>query len=404
MNKSGKVLVAGGGPAGMMAAWTLSEHMDVYLFEKEKMLGRKFLLAGKGGFNLTNRISGDELTSKYSPAGFLNEALSQFDGHRFRKWLLSLGIPTFEGSSGRVFPEKGISPAQVLDKITESLKIRGVQIFLKHTLESFNDHMEFTFLSPQGQLTRNADYAVLAMGGASWPSTGSDGKWVKMFLEKNIQTLKFEPSNCGVNINWPDSVKQFHTGKPLKNILLSVKDRLSRGEALITDYGLEGNAVYPLIPEIRKILSAGEVPAISVDFKPVNTPEQLELKISASPVKSTRYADIYNLNSTSMAVIKAFSDKESFIRPDRFILQLKNLHIPVESLRPVDEAISTVGGLSTEELNPDFSLKKYPSVYCVGEMADWDAPTGGFLLQGSFSMGFLAAHAILQREKLPENS
>ncbi len=394
-----RVLVVGGGPAGMMAAWYLSEQMEVTLFEKEKMPGQKFLLAGKGGFNLTNKASRKDLISRYTPSGFLNEALSNFDGLMFREWLLSLGIPTYEGSSGRVFPEKGITPAHVLGKITGSLKARGVQFFLKHKLESFNNNMEFSFLSPQGKLTMKADYAVLALGGASWPSTGSDGKWTKLFRDKGISTIPFQPSNCGLNINWPDSVKQYHAGKPLKNIVLRVNDKVSRGEALITEYGLEGNAVYPLVPEIRTILSMNEVPVIRIDFKPVNTMEQLKGKAD-SILKTADYSTVFNLNSTSMALIKAYSDKESYTSPQRFSYLIKDLSIPVASLRPVEEAISTVGGLNIEELNPDFSLKKFPSVFCVGEMADWDAPTGGFLLQAGFSMGYYAAQAILKRKTI----
>lgn len=367
------------------------------------MVGQKFLLAGKGGFNLTNKLTGDSLISKYTPPGFLDQALHAFDSKALREWLLSLGIPTYEGSSGRVFPEKGISPAQVLGKITASLKYRGVEIHLKHKLEPFDQSMKFSFETPEGKTTRTADYAVLALGGASWPSTGSDGRWTEFFAENKIQTLNFEPSNCGVEVDWPDSIRQFHAGKPLKNITLRVNDKVSRGEALITDYGLEGNAVYPLIPEIRRALKLNGLSEITIDFKPLNTEGQLMQKTVGKKIRPSDYASLYKLESGSMAVIKAYTNKETYTDVMRFSAALKNIVVPVSSLRPVEEAISTVGGLALNELNADFSLKQYPSIFTIGEMLDWDAPTGGFLLQGSFSMGYYTAMSIVEREKLLKN-
>lgn len=381
-----------------MAAWVLADHFEVHLFEKEKMVGQKFLLAGKGGFNLTNKITGDALISKYAPPGFLDQALTDFDSQVFRQWLKSIGIPTYVGSSGKVFPEKEITPAQVLGKITASLKSKNVNFYLKHKLESFNQEMEFVFTHPDGQLTIKPDYAVLALGGASWPSTGSDGRWAALFTELGIQTKEFRPSNCGVCVNWPDSVRLFHAGKPLKNIVLKINELSGRGEALITDHGLEGNAVYPLVPEIRNLLEEHALPELRIDFKPLNTIEQLIRKVANEKIKPADYARVFNLSSVSLAIIKTYTDKETFTDPLRFSAVLKNLVIPVISLRPVDEAISTVGGLALGEINPDFSLKKFPGIFTIGEMLDWDAPTGGFLLQGSFSMGNFAGQKILERE------
>lgn len=400
--KRKKALVIGGGPSGLMAAWMLADKFEVYLFDKEKMPGQKFLLAGKGGFNLTNKKTGKELSARYSPAGYLDEPLNAFDSKAFRQWLLDLGIPTFEGSSGRVFPEKGIKPAQVLAKITSSLKTKGVFFLMKHRLISFNQQMDFVFESSGAEITWKADVAILALGGASWPSTGSDGKWLDLMQKQGVNTIPFQPSNCGLNIAWPDTVTQFHTGKPLKNIAISANNAVSRGEALITEYGLEGNAVYPLIPEIRKTLSQGLLSHICIDFKPANTKAQLALKFAGKDALRFNYGDVLKLDTAAMALIKAYTSREAYMQPFDFISEIKSLKILVHSLRPVEEAISSVGGVPLNEMNPDFSLKKFPRIFAIGEMLDWDAPTGGFLLQACFSMAYYAGQKIL--ENLGETS
>jgi predicted flavoprotein YhiN len=213
-----------------------------------------------------------------------------------------------------------------------------------------------------------------------------------------ISTLPFQSSNCGIDISWPESVRTSHTGKPIKNIRLFSGISEANGEFVVTGYGMEGIAVYRMVPEIRNMLNA-KVPAyIHVDFKPLNTTEQLLLKTQGKVVSTKDYGQFFNLSAVQLAVIKAFSDKNSFLSIDRFIGTIKNLVIPVDSLRPVEEAISTIGGIDTRELNPDFSLKKYPWIYTVGEMVDWDAPTGGFLLQGCFAMGHCAARSLLEKE------
>jgi len=393
-----QIIIIGGGPAGMMAAEILSFAHNVCIYDKAKNVGQKFLLAGKGGFNLTNSLQGEDLTGKYSPAGFMNKALSAFDTLALRQWLSVMGIPTFIGSSGRVFPEKGIKPTDVLNKIRAKLMNQGVQFYTQHEFVGFNNNKHVTLRNQGKDIVLEADYILFALGGASWPVTGSDGSWRVIFESMGIATNPFQSSNCGINIFWPEALRQNHAGKPIKNIKLFTDDLEVKGEAVITHYGMEGNAVYPLVPAIRNMLNANIPATIYIDFKPSNTGEQLLQKITRKDIKTKDYGQLFNLSTVQLAIIKACTSKDSFLSVNGFIRSIKKLAVPVDSLRPVEEAISTIGGIQTREVNNDFSLKKYPWIYTIGEMLDWDAPTGGFLLQGCFSMGNYAAKSILEKE------
>jgi len=394
-----QIVIIGGGPAGLMAADVLSPCHDVHIYDKEKGVGQKFLVAGKGGFNITNSLQGEELARKYTPEYFLQDALLDFDSTDVREWLMQMDIPTFAGTSGRIFPEKGLTPADVLKKLKEKLVLQGVEFHLKHAFTGFEGDQSLTFKSGRNKIVVQADYFIFAMGGASWPVTGSTGEWRKIFDKSDIRTVPFQSSNCGIHIAWPENIISNHSGKPLKNIVASVNGVHQKGEALITDYGLEGNVIYPLVPEIRSKLSANESVEIILDIKPFNTEEQLLQKVQGkTSTKTKNYAEIFNLDSVQLALIKAFTTKETFLSPDLFAAGLKQIKLPVESLRPVEEAISTVGGIDLSEINTDFSFKKLPNCFAIGEMLDWDAPTGGFLLQASFSMGHWAGKKILERE------
>lgn len=394
-----QIVIIGGGPAGLVAADVLSPFHDVHIYEKEKGVGQKFLVAGKGGFNITNSLMGEDLVKKYSPEYFLKDALLEFDSTAVREWLSQMGIPTFAGSSGRVFPEKGLTPADVLKKLKEKLILQGVEFHLKHAFTGFDGDQSVTFKSGRNKIVVQSDYFIFALGGASWPVTGSTGEWIKIFRKNGIRTLPFQSSNCGIHISWPENIQTIHAGKPLKNIAVTVNGFLSKGEALITEYGLEGNAIYPIVPEIRNSLALNGAVQIHLDLKPFNTEEQLVQKVQGkTSTKTKNYAEIFNLDSAQLALIKAFTSKEIFLSPELFAASLKQIAFPVDSLRPVEEAISTIGGIDLQEMNPDFSINKLPNCFAIGEMLDWDAPTGGFLLQGSFSMGHWVGNKILERE------
>ena len=385
-----KVAIIGGGPSALIAAFFLSEQFEVHIYEKEKTIGRKFLVAGKGGFNLTNAISPKELPFKYTPEPKLVSALAAFTNKSLRMWLAQLYIPTYEGTSGRVFPEEGIKPVEVLRRIEYTLLEKGVKIHTGFELIDFDTDLSLQF---KNQKERKVDFLILALGGASWSKTGSDGNWIDWINKKGVTTVPFQASNCGIEINWPSSILEAHEGKPLKNIAVSCNGTTLKGEAVITKYGLEGNVIYPISALIRELIQKKLPIEILIDLKPQNTIEELIHKAS----NAKEYKRCWQLNTSQIALFKAYSDKESFLSVEKAAEIVKNLSIPIKGLRPVDEAISTVGGISFDAIEDDFSLKSNSNVFVMGEMLDWDAPTGGFLLQGCFSTGFWVAKKLSKK-------
>ncbi len=382
-----KIAIIGGGAAAMMAADVLSQQHEVAIYEKGKTLGRKFLVAGNGGFNLTTSDTGHTLLQQYRPPDFLAKAIKEFDSTATRDWLAAMDIPTFVGTSGRVFPEKGIKPIHVLDKIRAKLLSQNVKIHLRHEFLSFATNQGIVIKNETETFTLKADSYVFALGGASWSVTGSDGSWLPAFEKIAVPTLPFQSSNCGVNIAWTKHILQHHTGKPLKNIAITVNTKTIKGEALITEYGLEGNAVYPLIFELRKVLSINKNDYICLDFKPHNTFNQIITKLSLSEVQPKNYAKVLNLSTAELAILKAFTSKAIFTDVAAFAKNVKALMIPVQSLRPIEESISTVGGIDLVAVDEHFALRNRADTFVIGEMLDWDAPTGGYLLQACFAMG-----------------
>lgn len=388
MKKS--VAIIGGGPTALVAAYFLSDQFAVTIYEKEKTIGRKFLVAGKGGFNLTNAKKGVDLIASYSPSKKIKTVLTTFSNKHLRMWLAQLYIPTYEGTSGRIFPEEGIKPISVLRRIEYNLLEKGVQIQTGYELIDFNNE-QLTF--GNGKIIKT-DYSILALGGASWKKTGSDGNWIHLFDQKGIKTSPFEAANCGVTINWNPAFLAAHEGKPLKNIAINYLGQQLKGEATITKYGLEGNIIYPLVSLIRNELNKSGCAQIEIDLKPHNTTEELKSRLG----NSGNYKDKLQLNSQKNALLKHFTSKAEYLDSSIGIQKIKALPIQIEGLRPIDEAISTVGGVDFESLNENYSLTAFPNVFCAGEMINWDAPTGGFLLQGCFSTGFWVAKNIALKE------
>jgi uncharacterized flavoprotein (TIGR03862 family) len=327
----------------------------------------------------------------YSPTDFFQPILKKIDSEATRKWLADMGISTFVGSSGRVFPKAGIKPIQVLQAIKKRLIARGVEFHFHHEFIGFDDAFQPVVKFQNQAITLEADHFIFALGGASWSVTGSDGNWLSAFEKIGVKTIPFQSSNCGINVDWNANFILQHEGMPLKNIQISTGNFSKKGEAIITKYGLEGNVIYPSIPTIRQFLKDKKTPILYLDLKPNNTIESLLNKIKNRKILPKNYGYIFNLNKTELALIKAFSNKETYLSPELFTPFLKKIPIPVQSLRPLEEAISTVGGIDLQEVTSNLTLKKHPHISIIGEMLDWDAPTGGFLLQGCFSTAWEAA-------------
>jgi uncharacterized flavoprotein (TIGR03862 family) len=393
------VALFGGGPACLIAAFFLADKFEVHLYEKGKSIGRKFLVAGKGGFNLTNSATGDSLKEAYSFHPNLAGALNEFDSTATRLWLKDLGIETFVGSSGRVFPEKEIKPTFVLTKIKESLVKKGVQVHLNHEFIGFSAE-QIPLISFKGETKKVvANHYVFGLGGGSWTKTGSNSKWLTYFADIGIKTIPFQASNCGIELNWNAIFREKFNGTPLKNIAIKADKDWRKGEILVTSYGFEGNAIYPSVPEIRQQLIKGRDAEIHIDFKPHNSMDEVLIKAEQSGLKSADYGKVFKVERVVIELIKSILTKSEFTDPKCFSKTLKMATFKVNSLRQLDEAISTVGGIDMDEVTMTFTGVKFPQFSFVGEMLDWDAPTGGYLLQGCFTTGCVAANRIIDQFK-----
>ncbi|EPR68555.1 NAD(P)/FAD-dependent oxidoreductase [Cyclobacterium qasimii] len=386
-----KLIIIGGGPAALILAAELdTKKYKVTLFDKKKTVGRKFLVAGEGGLNLTYNASLEALTNQYFPREFMAPVLRQFTNQDLMSWLNKHEIPTFIGSSNRVFPELGIKPIEVLNKITTYISDRDIAFQLGAKWEGWNEEGHLCFHEMEGVL---ADIVVFAMGGASWQVTGSDGDWRETFEANGVKVEPFRAANCAFEVDWDKTFISTHEGKPLKNIALSFDGHSSKGELNISKFGLEGNAIYALSQKIQEKLLDEESVLVHLDLKPTMTIDQLKAKYKRS--HRSKVTDVLNkdlnLDRTAISLLKQCCDKDAFSNPDMLVKTIKSVPIVIKSAGELDEAISTLGGVALDEIDENFQLKKIPNSYAIGEMLDWYAPTGGYLLQGCFSMGFVLA-------------
>jgi uncharacterized flavoprotein (TIGR03862 family) len=387
------VAIVGGGAAALsLAAFLDPDLFDVTIYEKNKSLGRKFLVAGKGGFNLTHAEPISAFVERYSPASFLEEAILGFTNEDFVHWLTGIGIPTYVGSSKRVFPEKGIKPFRVLDAILSVLRVNNVKFSFGQTWTGWNTEKALIF---NQHCIVDSDIRVFALGGASWKVTGSDGIWSNLFAEKGIATLPFLPSNCAYKINWSKEFLEVNEGRPLKNIEMTCEQKTQKGELVITRFGLEGNAIYALSPQIQNALTQVGEAAIIIDLKPVFTEMEIRGRIESSTFKNTTeiLRKDLKLSAAQINLLKGNINKDEFLSYSTLASKIKKLPLLVTASASLDEAISTTGGIDLGEVGDYYELHKLKGTYCLGEMLDWNAPTGGYLLQACFSMGVhLANH------------
>lgn len=381
----------------MMLACSLdSSKYDISIYEKNAALGRKFLVAGKGGFNLTHSEEWQQFANRYTPIKFIEPFLKSFTNKDFRNWLKSIGIETYVGTSKRVFPVKGIKPIQVLNVIEAKLKENSVTVYYNHEWKGWNND-QLVFQTPDKHtLNIKTDIVVFALGGASWKVTGSDGSWKNYFQEKGIKINEFYPSNCAYKVNWKQELINQIEGRALKNCEFICGDIKRKGEAVLTQFGIEGSGIYPLSSEIRKQLLSRQLADIQIDFKPEVSVEEIKNRFQNIGKQSIKdfLEKRLNLSGTQIALIKTHTTKEEYNDIEALTKKIKSFSFEIVDFAPIDEAISTVGGIDLSELNTNFELKKLPHNYCIGEMLDWDAPTGGYLLQACFSMGYFLAQKL----------
>ena len=385
------IAIIGGGPAAMLLAATLDkDKFAVAIYERNSALGRKLLVAGEGGLNLTHSEETEKFISRYTPASFFAKIIPAFSNRDLRNWLASIGIGTFIGSSKRVFPEKGIKPIDVLTALLEILKKNNVAINTQHLWKGWTPGNELIFAADDQTTAVNADIVVFALGGASWQATGSDGAWTNYFSAKGIEIVPFQASNCAYEVKWGEKFIETAAGRALKNIVLKCEDQEKKGEVIITRFGLEGGAIYALSPQLRKQLNENKTAQLFIDLKPQLSSEQIKDRFARRGKRSIKELLIekLHLDDTQIELLKTLLPKDEFTNLELLAGKLKNLPLAISAAAPIDEAISTVGGISLDEIDENFQLKKLSRHYALGEMLDWDAPTGGYLLQGCFSMGY----------------
>ena len=397
------VTVIGAGPAGLMAAEVLAHGgAQVTVYERMPSVGRKFLLAGRGGLNLTHSEELDRFLTRYGAAmPHLRSAIEAFPPAAVRAWCEGLGQDTFVGSSGRVFP-KSFKTSPLLRAWLRRLGGAGVQFKLRHHWAGWDERGAILFDAPEGRVTVHANAVVLALGGASWPRLGSDGGWVDVLAKSGIAVAPLRPANCGFMANWSEVFRERFQGQPLKRIELSFGGQSVRGEAIITRQGLEGGGIYALSALLREAILAHGEALLTIALRPDLPVTELQMRLEKPRNKqslSTFLRKSVNLSPPAIGLlheaIASTPDRFAEMNAPDLAALINAVPVRLVGTAPLDRAISTAGGISFAYIDETFMLRRRPGVFAAGEMLDWEAPTGGYLLQASFATGVAAARGAL---------
>jgi uncharacterized flavoprotein (TIGR03862 family) len=401
------VAVIGAGPAGLMAAEVLADAgVPVDVYDAMPSAGRKFLLAGKGGLNLTHSEPFDAFASRYGARRpQIEPLLRQFDAQALREWAQGLGVETFVGTSGRVFPAE-MKAAPLLRAWLHRLRAAGVRFHMRHRFLGWAADGALRFDTPDGERAIPADATMLALGGASWPRLGSDGAWVPLLEARGVAVAPLAPANCGFDVRngWSGYFASRFAGQPFKSVAIRFGAFHRQGEFVATATGVEGSLIYAVSAPLRDEFQAGGSATFELDLLPARRADQVLAEVAhprGSRSLSSHLKSRLNLDGIKLALLHELLPKEDLHDPARLAAAIKGLPVTVAAPRPIEEAISTAGGVRFDALDENQMLRAAPGVFCAGEMLDWEAPTGGYLLTACFATGRAAAQGVLRRRSGP---
>jgi len=397
-----RAAVIGAGPAGLMAAEVLSQAgQEVHVFDAMPSAGRKFLLAGKGGLNLTHSEPFENFVTRYGPRReALEPWLREFGPQAVRDWAQALGVPTFIGTSGRVFPAD-MKAAPLLRSWLHRLRAAGVQFHMRHRFLGWSEDGNLKFGGPQGEQHVAADAVVLALGGASWSRLGSDGAWVPLLEARGVAVAPLLPSNCGFDVSggWSSYFASRFAGQPFKSVAIRFGSFHRQGEFVATATGVEGSLIYAASALLRDEITLKGSATFELDLLPARGTQQV-LAEAAHPRGSRSLASHLKsrlgLGGIKLALLHELVPKADLHEPAKLAAAIKALPLTVAAARPIDEAISTAGGVRFDALDGKLMLRQAPGIFCAGEMLDWEAPTGGYLLTACLASARAAGHGALQ--------
>ena len=391
-----KIAIIGGGPAGLMAAESASAAgVAVDLYDAMASVGRKFLLAGKGGLNLTHSEPAEKFLARYGARrAQIEPLLASFGPAELRAWAAGLGIKTFEGSSGRVFP-KDLKAAPLLRAWIRRLRQAGVRFHMRHRWSGWDEQGALCFATPEGSRSVQADAAVLALGGGSWPKLGSDASWVPLLAGRGLRIAPLQPANCGFDVGWSEHFRTKFAGHPVKSVAIIMRSEAGAeswhpGEFVITETGVEGGVIYAVSASLRDEILAKGGATLRLDLAPDRDVPRLAHDLARPRGKRTMATHLQrqaHIEGVKAGLLREVVSKEDFADPARLAAAIKSLPLRLVAARPLAEAISTAGGVPFDALDKRLMIRSLPGLFCAGEMLDWEAPTGGYLLTACFATG-----------------